>query len=57
MLAFKVDGRMVFAKSVKGYPGRYPVKKSFEANQDRTEAHLQTALDNVANQIAAGIGL
>ncbi len=56
VLAFKSGGKTIFAKSVKGYPGRYPVKKAFEATQPKTDAHFQAALDGVANAIAAGVG-
>jgi hypothetical protein len=56
VLAFTVGGKTVFAKSVKGYPGRFPVKRSLEANQSKMDAHFQRAIDNVARQIAEGVG-
>src|SRR5689334_15747309 len=48
VLAFDIGGRKVFARSVKGMKGQFPVKRSFEENQARTEAHFSQAVERVA---------
>lgn len=52
VLAFPVNGQMVFARQVKGSKGRFYMKGSLDANQDNTERHFQKALDTVTHEIA-----
>jgi len=56
MLAWYAGGKWHFAKSVRGSKPRWYMKDSLEANQGRTEANFQMALDSVAAEIAGRVG-
>lgn len=54
VLRFFVKGTPVFARQVKGSPGRWYFKGSIEQNQTRTEGHFEHALGEVAQALAGG---